>query len=195
MNKTRLEAFSDGVIAIIITILVLELRIPHETSIKVLVDLIPEFMAYIMSFIYIGIYWVNHHHLVHTINQISGKIMWANFGLLFTLSLIPFSTGWMGENHFAQLPVALYSFNLLACAVSFYLLQQSILRGHTKDSKLISALRKQVTKGYISLVFYIVSLIFAFILPIVSAACFVIVAILWVVPDRNIEAALKDNSH
>ena len=190
MTKSRLEAFSDGVLAIIITIMVLELKIPHETSLHALVELLPIFTSYILSFVFIGIYWGNHHHLLHTAPHVNSKIIWANMGLLFFLSLIPFSTGWMGENRFDKLPVATYAVNLLLCAITYYILQNVILSHLTH--RLIEALKKQKTKGMISLVIYIVSILCAFFYPIISAVLFVVNAIMWVIPDKNIEQALSE---
>ncbi len=192
MTKTRLEAFSDGVIAIIITIMVLELKIPHESTLQALTALLPVFICYLMSFIFIGIYWGNHHHLLHTVRYVSSKIIWSNMGLLFFLSLIPFSTGWMGENHFDKLPVAVYAINLLLCAIAFYFLQNAIMSHYTHSSQLIEALKKQEKKGLVSVALYITSVVFAFFYPLVSALCIVITAILWIIPDKNIEEALKE---
>jgi uncharacterized membrane protein len=195
MTKTRLEAFSDGVVAIIITILVLELKIPHEPTWEALFRLLPVFLAYIMSFIFVGIYWVNHHHLVHTIRQINSRIMWSNFGLLFALSLIPFTTAWMGENHYATIPVVLYAINLVFCAITYTILQKSIMSDHNRSSRMIEALKKQEKKGYISLSMYLLSVPLAYILPVLSAVIFAAVAILWIIPDKNIEAALKEHEN
>ncbi|HTF02550.1 MAG TPA: TMEM175 family protein [Bacteroidia bacterium] len=192
MTKTRLEAFSDGVIAIIITIMVLELKIPHEATFAALSKLAPVFLSYLISFIFVAIYWGNHHHLLHTVHHVTSGIMWANMGLLFCLSLIPFSTGWMGENHFDNVPVAIYGVSLLLCAVSYYFLQMCIMKHYTHTTKLIIALQKQRKKGIVSLVGYIVSISCAFFLPIVSACVIVGIAIWWVIPDKNIEEALKD---
>lgn len=192
MTKTRLEAFSDGVLAIIITIMVLELKIPHESSIEALASLLPVFISYLMSFVFIGIYWGNHHHLMHTVHHVNGKIIWANMGLLFFLSLIPFTTGWMGENHFDKLPVAVYGVNLLLSGVTFYILQQVIKYSNPQNSKLESAFKKLQIKGIISLVIYSISIPFAFYKPLISACLFVVISIMWVIPDKNIEKALKD---
>ena len=192
MNKTRLEAFSDGVIAIIITIMVLELKVPHGTSLADLLTLSNTFLCYILSFIFIGIYWGNHHHLLHTLHHVNSKIIWANMHLMFWLSVIPFTTAWMGENHFAQLPVAFYGINLLFCAVAYYFLQRVIMSHYTHSTKLIEALKKQQKKGYASLTMYILTIIFAFILPLISGVLIVSVAIMWIIPDKNIERALKE---
>jgi uncharacterized membrane protein len=192
MTKSRLEAFSDGVIAIIITIMVLELKIPHEATLEALAHLWPVFLSYLLSFIFVGIYWGNHHHLLHTIHRVSSGIIWSNMGLLFMLSLIPFTTGWMGENHFANIPVAIYSFNLLLCAFAFYFLQRTIIAQVPKNTKLVLALQKQEVKGFVSVGFYIIAVIGALYYPLISAAAIGITAVLWLIPDRNIEAALKE---
>jgi uncharacterized membrane protein len=192
MTRSRIEAFSDGVIAIIITIMVLELKIPKEASLKALAELLPVFISYIMSFVFVGIYWGNHHHLLHTVQHVNSRIIWTNMGLLFFLSLIPFSTGWMGENHFDHLPVAVYGLNLLLCAIAFYLLQHVIMSGQTHSSGLIEALKKQRKKGITSLIMYIVSIPCAFFYPLISALLFIASAIMWVIPDKNIEKALRE---
>jgi uncharacterized membrane protein len=192
MTKSRLEAFSDGVLAIIITIMVLELKIPHETSLHALAELLPVFTSYLLSFVFIGIYWGNHHHLLHTVHHINSKIIWANMALLFSLSLIPFSTGWMGENYFAQLPVATYAVNLLLCAVTYYILQKVIISHYTQSTRLIEALKKQQKKGIISLFIYLTSILCAIFYPVISALLFVVVAVMWIIPDKNIEKALNE---
>jgi uncharacterized membrane protein len=192
MTKTRLEAFSDGVIAIIITIMVLELKVPHGSSLADLQGVGITFLCYILSFVFIGIYWGNHHHLLHTVHHVNSKIIWSNLHLLFWLSVIPFTTAWMGENHFDQLPVAVYAINLLCCAMSYYFLQQTIMAHYTHSTKLSEALKKQEKKGYASLAMYLLSIVFAFILPVVSAILFVTVAVWWIIPDKNIERALKE---
>ena len=192
MTRSRLEAFSDGVLAIIITIMVLELKIPHDASFSALSEVLPVFISYVLSFVFIGIYWGNHHHLLHTVHHMNTKIMWANLGLLFCLSLIPFSTGWMGENHFDKIPVAVYAMNLLLCAIAFYILQKVIIYHYTHSSKLIEALKKQDRKGMISLIIYLISVPIAFFYPIISALLFVIIAIMWIIPDKRIEQALKE---
>ena len=192
MTKSRLEAFSDGVLAIIITIMVLELKIPHSPELSSLAPLLPVFLSYLLSFVFIAIYWGNHHHLLHTIHHVNSRIIWSNMNLLFWISLIPFSTGWMGENHFEQLPVALYAVNLLLCAIAYYTLQMTIMKHHTLPEKLVSALKKQEKKGYTSLFLYIVSIPTAFVNPLISEIIFIVVAIMWIIPDRNIERALRD---
>ena len=192
MTKTRLEAFSDGVLAIIITIMVLELKIPHEVSFQVLIDMIPVATCYLLSFIFIGIYWGNHHHLLHTVRCVNSKIIWANMGLLFFLSLIPFSTGWMGENHFQEITVLIYSINLLFCGIAFTILQAVIMAHHTQSSKMIRALTKQGYKGVLSLVFYTLAIASALFYPIISGIFIVFTSIMWLIPDKNIEAALEE---
>lgn len=192
MTKSRLEAFSDGVIAIIITIMVLELKIPHEATLQALWGLAPVFVSYVLSFVYVGIYWGNHHHLLHTAHHVNSKLIWSNMGLLFFLSLIPFTTGWMGENHFDKIPVAAYAVNLLCCAVAFYILQISITSDLKQRTRLTEALKKQEKKGIISLVIYTVAIPCALFFPLVSALLFVLTAIMWVIPDKNIEHALRD---
>ncbi len=191
MTKTRLEAFSDGVIAILITIMVLELKIPHEATMAALTRLIPVFISYLLSFIYIGIYWGNHHHLLHMVRQVTPRIIWANMSLLFFLSLIPFSTGWMGENHFEGLTIAVYAINLLLCAIGFYILQSSIMPHLEHSPHLRDALYKQEKKGYLSLASYTISIPCAFYFPVISCLIIVFTAIIWVIPDKNIERALK----
>ncbi|MEI2760395.1 MAG: TMEM175 family protein [Bacteroidia bacterium] len=194
MNKTRLEAFSDGVLAIIITIMVLELRVPHETSLKALIVLWPVFFSYVISFIYVGIYWGNHHHLLHTVHHVNGKIIWANMGLLFCLSLLPFTSAWMGENITEKIPLFIYAVNLAACAIAFYALQMCIMSHHIYSTKLIEAVKKQKTKGMISFAIYILAGLMAFMQTWISMILIVIPAVLWVIPDKNIEAALSEEN-
>ncbi|HEX2937111.1 MAG TPA: TMEM175 family protein [Bacteroidales bacterium] len=192
MTKTRLEAFSDGVLAIVITIMVLELKVPHDISFHALWRLGPVFISYVLSFVFVGIYWGNHHHLLHTVQRVSSRIIWANMALLFALSLIPFTTGWMGENNFARLPVAVYAINLLFCSINFYILQKVIITVGTKDSALIDALRKQEKKGITSLLVYAASVGIAFIYPFISAFLFAVMAVWWLIPNKNIEKALEE---
>lgn len=192
MHKGRVEAFSDGVIAIIITIMVLELKVPHGDTLADLRPLLPIFISYILSFIYIGIYWNNHHHLFQSVQKVSGGILWANSHLLFWLSLIPFSTAWMGEHEFATWPVVLYGINLLACAIAYTTLVQVLLSHHAKDSTLAKALGSDF-KGKISLVFYIVGIGLTFVHPWLSYACYISVAAIWLCPDRRIEKVLEKN--
>jgi uncharacterized membrane protein len=192
MTKNRLEAFSDGVLAIIITIMVLELKIPHGDTLEDLQPLINKFLSYLMSFVFIGIYWGNHHHLLHTVHNVNSKIIWANTHLLFWLSVIPFTTGWMGENHFGKIPVAIYGVNLLLCGFAFFILQKVIMSHYTHSTKLIEALKKQEKKGILSTWMYALSIACAFFYPFLSAVLIVGVAVLWLIPDKNIERALKD---
>lgn len=189
MHKNRLEAFSDGVIAIIITIMVLELKVPHDPSLQALVDLGPVFMSYVLSFVYVGIYWNNHHHLLHLVERVQGSILWANMHLLFWLSLIPFSTAWMGENGFASWPVALYGVNLFMCAIAYTILVFALLGHHGKDSKLAQAIGKD-TKGKVSLGVYAVGVALTAVQPWISYTCYIIVALVWLIPDRRIEKVL-----
>jgi len=191
MNKSRLEAFSDGVIAILITIMVLELRIPHGDDLSALSPLFPVFLSYILSFIYLGIYWNNHHHMLQATVHINGGILWANLNLLFWLSLFPFTTGWMGENHFAPLPTATFGAVLLAAAISYTILQTLIMRYNKgENTKLKQAIGADL-KGKLSLVFYVVAIPLAFVNQWVSAALYVLVAAIWLVPDRRIERTIQ----
>jgi uncharacterized membrane protein len=190
MNKTRLEAFSDGVIAIIITIMVLELKVPHGEQWADLAKLGPVFLSYLLSFVYVGIYWNNHHHMLHVVKRVTGSVLWSNLHLLFWLSLVPFSTAWMGENHFAPIPVAVYAFDLLMCAVAYGILQGRIIRSHSDDSILASAIGKDV-KGKISPVCYTAAIALALMGYAEAAeALLVAVALMWLVPDRRIENKL-----
>jgi uncharacterized membrane protein len=189
MRTERINAFSDGVIAIIVTIMVLELKVPHEATWAALGELVPVFLSYVLSFIYVAIYWNNHHHLMHTCKNVSGLILWANMHLLFWLSLIPFATAWMGENHFGQVPTALYGVALLMPAIAYYLLQAAIVRRHGRDGELAKALGNDV-KGKISPPLYLAGVAAAFFVPAVSYAIYVGVALMWLVPDKRIEAAL-----
>jgi uncharacterized membrane protein len=186
MHKERLNAFSDGVLAIIITIMVLELKVPHSADWPALAGLLPVFLSYVLSFVYVGIYWNNHHHLMHASHGINGAIMWANMHLLFWLSLIPFATGWMGENHFAELPVAVYGVSLLMPAIAYYILQLAIVRANGADKTLANALGRDV-KGKLSPLFYIAGIGLAFVDPRISSALYIAVALMWLVPDRRIE--------
>ena len=190
MKKGRLEAFSDGVIAIIITIMVLELKIPHGADWEALRPLIPVFLTYVLSFAYLGIYWNNHHHMLYVTDQINGKILWANMHLLFWLSLIPFTTGWMGENHFAPLPTAVYGMVLLAAAIAYYILQQLIIAQQGADSKLKAAVGKDI-KGKLSPLIYVVAILMSFVNQWVSDGLYVLVALMWLIPDRRIESKLN----
>jgi uncharacterized membrane protein len=189
MNKNRLEAFSDGVLAIIITIMVLEIKVPHGHLWADLEKLIPVFLSYILSFIYIGIYWNNHHHMMHTLKHVSGGILWANLHLLFWLSLIPFVTGWMGENHFEKQPTALYGIVLLMAAIAYFILQKQIIKVQGKDAILAKALGTDI-KGKISPALYVIGISFSWYLPWVSGVFYIIVALMWLIPDSRIERIL-----
>jgi uncharacterized membrane protein len=190
MGKNRLEAFSDGVIAIIITIMVLELKVPHGEGIETLIPLIPVFLSYVLSFVYLGIYWNNHHHMLHATRTVTGTILWANLHLLFWLSLVPFATGWMGENHFAPAPSALYGVVLLMAGVAYWILQQLIIASQGPDSILKKAVRRD-WKGKLSPVLYAVAIPLAFWWGWISLALYVVVALLWLIPDRRIENVLR----
>ncbi len=187
MTKARLEAFSDGVLAIIITIMVLELKVPHSATFDALRLLGPVFLSYVLSFIYIGIYWNNHHHLLHAARGVSGGVLWANLHLLFWLSILPFATGWMGENHFVPLTVALYGVVLLFCAVAFSILSLVLIRQDGHDSALAMALGRDF-KGKISIFVYMAAIPVSFLNHYVALALYIAVAILWLVPDRRIES-------
>lgn len=189
MGKGRLEAFSDGVIAIIITIMVLELKIPHEANLAALRPLVPVFLSYILSFVYLGIYWNNHHHLFQAVRQINGSILWANLHLLFWLSLIPFVTGWAGENHFAALPAAFYGIVLLFAAIAYFILGRVLIYHHGQDSMLAIALGKDL-KGKISVAIYSIAIPLSFISSWLACLLYVLVAIMWLIPDRRIEKVL-----
>jgi len=186
MGKHRLEAFSDGVLAILITIMVLELKVPHGTELAALAPLIPVFLTYVLSFVYLGIYWNNHHHMLHLCNRVTASILWANLALLFWLSLIPFATGWMGENHFAAWPTALYGVVLLMAALSYTVLQTMIIRAEGPDSLLARAVRAD-WKGKLSLALYAVAIVLALRAGWLSLAIYVAVALVWLIPDRRIE--------
>jgi uncharacterized membrane protein len=190
MTKGRLEAFSDGVIAIIITIMVLEMKVPHGDSFESLKPVLPVFISYIISFIYLGIYWNNHHHLMHAVRNINGKVLWANVHLLFWLSLVPFVTGWMGENHFTKWPVILYGIVLLMAAVSYFILTRTLLSIHDKESTLTIALGKD-WKGKLSLLIYALGIGLCFIHPLLGFALYVVVAVIWFIPDQRIEKKLN----
>lgn len=189
MGKGRLEAFSDGVLAIIITIMVLEMKVPHGDSLASLKPLLPVFMSYILSFVYIGIYWNNHHHMLHVTRQVNGRALWANIHLLFWLSLVPFVTGWMGENNFAKLPVTLYGFVLMMAGVAYYILAHTLAGLHGKDSTLAKALGKD-RKGILSVVLYAIGIALCFINPWLGFFIYVCVAVIWFVPDTRIEKIL-----
>jgi uncharacterized membrane protein len=186
MGKGRLEAFSDGVIAIIITIMVLELRVPHETELSALRGLLPVMLGYVLSFVYLGIYWCNHHHMLHVTHRVTGGILWANLHLLFWLSLVPFVTGWMGENHFAPTPTAAYGVVLLMAAIAYWLLQRLIIANEGPGSVLAEAVGRDL-KGKVSPLFYLVAIAAAFVSPWISGALYVAAAVMWLIPDRRIE--------
>lgn len=186
MTKGRLEAFSDGVLAIIITIMVLEMKVPHGTEPEALRPLIPVFLSYVMSFVYLGIYWNNHHHMLQASKKVNGAILWANMHLLFWLSLVPFVTGWMGENNFAQWPMFLYGCVLLGAAIAYYILSRLLVRHHGHESDLARAFGPDL-KGKISMLLYILGIAGSFLHPYVAAGFFVFVALIWLIPDRRIE--------
>lgn len=186
MNKGRVEAFSDGVIAIIITIMVLEMKVPHGIDFVSLKPLLPVFISYILSFIYVGIYWNNHHHMLHCVKKINGSSLWANLHLLFWLSLVPFVTGWMGENHFAALPVALYGCVLLMAAAAYYILAHGLIKNEGKDSIIAQAFGKDF-KGKLSIIIYSAAILLSFIESFISLSFYIIVALIWLIPDRRVE--------
>lgn len=186
MGTGRLEAFSDGVIAIIITIMVLELKVPQGEGFGVLKPLLPVFLSYVLSFLYVGIYWNNHHHMLHTLKHVNGKVLWANLYLLFWLSMFPFVTGWMGENHFAKLPTAVYAFVLLMAAIAYLILSRAIISTEGKDSPLAKAIGKD-HKGNISIFLYAISIPLSFTYNWIAQCIFALVAIMWLIPDRRIE--------
>lgn len=194
MGKSRLEAFSDGVIAILITIMVLEMKVPHGESLASLAPVLPVFLSYVLSFVYLGIYWNNHHHMLHLVKHVTGPILWANLHLLFWLSLVPFVTGWMGENHFERIPAATYGFVLLASGTAYVILQHYIIKSQGPDSPLKRAVGGD-WKGKASPVLYSLGIAGAFFHGFISLACYVAVALIWVVPDLRIERVLKDGEH
>jgi uncharacterized membrane protein len=189
MSKHRLESFSDGVLAVIITIMVLEMKVPHGGDVAALLPLLPVFVSYLLSFVFIGVYWNNHHHLLHAANHVTGRILWANLHMLFWLSLVPFVTGWMGENDFAALPVALYGFVQLMAGFAFFILAQSLVATHGRDSALAKAIGRDI-KGKASLVVYLVAVPLAFVNSLAAFVLYVAVAAVWFVPDRRIERAV-----
>jgi len=189
MSKGRLEAFSDGVIAIIITIMVLELKTPHTADFAALRPLAAVFSSYVLSFVFVGIYWNNHHHLLQIVRHVDGRILWANLHLLFWLSLIPFVTGWMGETHFAAAPVAVYGVVMLFAGVAYFILTRVLIARHGHDSALATAVGRDI-KGKISVVFYALAIALAFVAPTVACGIYVLVAVIWLVPDRRIEKAV-----
>lgn len=189
MSKNRLEAFFDGVVAIIITIMVLEMKVPHGNTIHALSPLVPVWLSYVLSFVYLGIYWNNHHHMMHLCRRATGSMLWANLHLLFWLSLIPFTTGWMGENRLATLPAAAYGFVLLMAAIAYWILQQRIIASQGQESILQKAIGND-WKGKLSPVLYLAAIVLAFLSPRIAIAIYVFVALMWVVPDRRIERVL-----
>ncbi len=191
MNASRLEAFSDGVLAIIITIMVLEMKVPHGDELVSLKPLIPVFISYILSFVYIGIYWNNHHHMMQTAVQVNGKVLWANIHLLFWLSLVPFVSGWMGENHFTRWPVVLYGIVLLMAGLAYYFLAQTLIHLHGKNSTIGKAIGKD-RKGMLSLVIYVAGIAFTFINSWIGFFTYAIVASIWFIPDKRIEKKLVE---
>ncbi|GAB2909533.1 TMEM175 family protein [Paralcaligenes sp. KSB-10] len=186
MNKNRLEAFSDGVLAIILTIMVLEMKVPHGSDFAALVPVVPVFLSYVLSFIYLGIYWNNHHHMLHLVNKVNGTILWANLHLLFWLSLLPFTTGWMGENHFAPAALFLYGLNLLCCAIAYVILQNLIVRSQGADSPLAHAVGAD-KKGKISPVLYLLGIGSSFVSSWLAGAFYIGAACMWLIPDRRVE--------
>jgi uncharacterized membrane protein len=189
MSKGRMEAFSDGVLAVIITIMVLEMKSPLGTGLAAMRPLVPVFLSYVLSFIYIGIYWNNHHHLLHAIQHVNGATLWANLHLLFWLSLVPFTTSWMGENHFAAWPVALYGIVLLLAAVAYSILTGALITLHGRGSTLATSIGRDV-KGKISIIIYAAAIPLAFVRTWIAGMCYIVVAIMWLVPDRRIEKNL-----
>ncbi len=192
MNTNRLEAFSDGVIAIIITIMVLELKVPHATNWAALKELAPVFGSYVLSFLFIGTYWGNHHHLLHTVKKVTPAMIWANLNLLFWLSLIPFATAWMGENHFVSFPVAIYAVLLLLCGVAFTILQKTIEHTLENNSNIRFALQRVAKKGIFSIIAYVAAIPLAYLNTAISGSLFLLVSIMWFIPDKSIERALSN---
>jgi uncharacterized membrane protein len=191
MEKNRLEAFSDGVFAIIITIMVLELKVPHDPSFEALRELLPVFMSYVLSFVFVGIYWNNHHHTMQAVKAVNGAILWGNLHLLFWLSLVPFVTGWMGENHFAALPVGLYGVVMLMAGVAYYIWIRTLVSHHGPKSKIAVAVGKDI-KGKLSVIFYAGAIGSALINPLISLGLYILVSVMWLIPDRRIEKVLKN---
>ena len=191
MTTGRLEAFTDAVIAIVITILVLELRVPHDPDLEALREVVPVFLTYVLSFVYLGIYWNNHHHMMVLTERVNGKILWANLHLLFWLSLVPFTTAWMGENDFAEVPTAFYGADLLLAAIAYFILQTAIIAEEGPDSRLRAAIGRDL-KGKVSPLLYLVAIPLAFVSPWIALALYVFVALIWLVPDRRIESAVSE---
>jgi len=193
MNKARLEAFSDGVIAIIITIMVLEMKVPHGEDMAALWPLLPTFLSYVLSFVYVGIYWNNHHHMLHATSRVTGAMLWANLYLLFWLSLFPFATGWMGENHFARVPTAMYGVVLLMAAIAYWILQQTIIACEGPKSLLGKAVGGD-WKGKLSPILYSTAILSTMVRPWIAQAIYVLVALIWFIPDRRIEHVMRQNA-
>lgn len=191
MTTGRLEAFTDAVIAIVITILVLELKVPHEQDLEALRGVVPVFLTYVLSFVYLGIYWNNHHHMMVLTERVNGKILWANLHLLFWLSLVPFTTAWMGENDFAEVPTAFYGADLLLAAIAYFILQTAIIAEEGPDSRLRAAIGRDL-KGKVSPLLYLAAIPLAFVSPWIALAFYVFVALIWLVPDRRIESAVSE---
>jgi len=192
MNKNRVEAFSDGVLAIIITIMIIEIKAPHENSFNALIPLIPVFLSYLLSFAYIGIYWNNHHHMFQTVKKVNGAVLWLNMLLLFWLSLIPFTTSWIGEQHFSTVPMCIYGVILLMSAITYFLLQNKLIQLHGKESLLQQAV-KDDKKGKISLLCYALAIPLAFVSTWISGILYIAVALLWIIPDKRIENQINKN--
>jgi uncharacterized membrane protein len=192
MTKTRLEAFSDGVVAILITIMVLELHVPHEPTWDAIQPLVPTFLTYVLSYVFLGIYWNNHHHMMHASERINGKVLWANLHLLFWLSLIPFVTGWMGQNHFESLPTAAYGTVMLLAAVAYYILAHALLAAQGPDSRLARALGRD-RKGQVSVVLWAIGIILSFVTEWTAIAIYIAVALMWLIPDTRIEKSQGDS--
>jgi len=192
MNKNRVEAFSDGVLAIIITIMIIEIKAPHENSFNALIPLIPVFLSYLLSFAYIGIYWNNHHHMFQTVKKVNGAVLWLNMLLLFWLSLIPFTTSWIGEQHFSTVPMCIYGFVLLMCAITYFILQNKLIQLHGKESLLQQAV-KDDKKGKLSLVCYTAAIPLAFVSTWISGILYIFVALIWIIPDKRIENQINKN--
>ncbi len=193
MNKNRLEAFSDGVLAIIITIMVLEFKVPSDTTFEAILPLFHKFLSYILSFIYVGIYWNNHHHLMHAVKRVNGSILWANLHLLFWLSLIPFATAWIGEHHFAPFPMMLYGIILLMNGIAYFILQHLILKTHGKESELSKAIGNDL-KGKASVILYVIAVALALHFTVVSGIIYLIVALMWLIPDKRIEHIFEEKN-
>ena len=191
MGNGRLEAFSDGVFAVIITIMVLELKVPHGSDMEALRPVIPVFLSYVLSFVFVGIYWNNHHHMLHAVHRVNGFVMWANLHLLFWLSLVPFITAWMGENHRLAMPVALYGMVLLMSGMAYYILERALIAIQGEDSALAIAVGKDF-KGILSLVIYTAAVALAFVDPRISIVLYISVAVMWFIPDRRIERAISE---